>query len=506
MWCPNKRATPTCVRCGGNPGILQEGSRGRSLECRPSTSHVDSLPLPSPDRLRAAGHCPRAGTEAQRGRTPRTLPRPGAGRRAEVTRAPKEMANRKCPYCNSPSPNPPGQPRSGAPAPGAARAGRGSHPTSGPRARSSRESRAALPGHYFSGPSHPAWAGPGLHAARVPLRWEPEQRRGAGSRGSKSNSPVIGFRRARPAVLCPLWLRLRDAASGRSLPQDKLLTPHGVVLASVPHPREPTLRLSRAPGTPPRRAPILHGTKMSRRATGQPPPRPTPSAGRTRCLRAARSRDSPSARPPRRGGEGRAGPGRARHNMAEHRSCSRGSQQPPPGHPAVSRQRQLRWRPPQHHIPLPPARFLPSSPPRCHGNAAPRRLALPLLPSRLPRPAPATLPPPTRAAAAPPSCPEGGWGKVASGRAGRARKARRGTPKDRAGRAGGKMKRPRLSPEGPMGGRQRRGVAAEWTSWRGTRECPPATRVLGLSRRSQQPRALKVWGLGSFIENSATFL
>lgn len=107
MWCPNKRATPTCVRCGGNPGILQEGSRGRSLECRPSTSHVDSLPLPSPDRLRAAGHCPRAGTEAQRGRTPRTLPRPGAGRRAEVTRAPKEMANRKCPYCNSPSPNPP---------------------------------------------------------------------------------------------------------------------------------------------------------------------------------------------------------------------------------------------------------------------------------------------------------------------------------------------------------------------------------------------------------------
>lgn len=51
---------------------------------------------------------------------------------------------------------------------------------------------------------------------------------------------------------------------------------------------------------------------------------------------------------------------------------------------ATSRQRQLRWRPRQHHIPL----LLASSltlrpPPRCHGNAAPRRLAppLPLVPA-----------------------------------------------------------------------------------------------------------------------------
>lgn len=66
------------------------------------------------------------------------------------------------------------------------------------------------------------------------------------------------------------------------------------------------------------------------------------------------------------------------------------------------------------------------------------------------------------------------------------------------------MKRRRLSPEGPMGGRQRRGASAEWTSWRGTRECPPATGVLGLLRRSEQPWALKVWGYGKlYCEQSS---
>lgn len=58
---------------------------------------------------------------------------------------------------NSPSPNPPGQLPPGAPARGAARSRAGvGHPTSGPRARSSRGSRAAPPGHSSAGPSHPA--------------------------------------------------------------------------------------------------------------------------------------------------------------------------------------------------------------------------------------------------------------------------------------------------------------------------------------------------------------
>lgn len=74
---------------------------------------------------------------------------------------------------NSPSPNPPtppGQQRSrGAPARGAASAGRGRHPTSGPRARSSRWSRAAPPGRYFSGPSHPAWTGTPRRACPAPM-------------------------------------------------------------------------------------------------------------------------------------------------------------------------------------------------------------------------------------------------------------------------------------------------------------------------------------------------
>lgn len=128
---------------------------------------------------------------------------------------------------------------------------------------------------------------------------------------------------------------------------------------------------------------------MSRRVTGQPPPRPH-AQGRPYALPPRRAtprgptRGLTVTRPPRTGGEGRAGPDTIWQSTA---AAPVAPKQPPPGHPAASRQWQLRWRPPQHHIPLPPARFLPSSPPRCHDNAAPRRLAPPLLPSRLPQPA-----------------------------------------------------------------------------------------------------------------------
>lgn len=95
---------------------------------------------------------------------------------------------------------------------------------------------------------------------------------------------------------------------------------------------------------------IPHRTKMSGHVTGQPPPRPTPAAGRTRCLRARElcrglgrgarppggagpgrrhsARDSPSARPPQRGGEGRAGEDTIWQSTA---AAPGGFQQPPPG-------------------------------------------------------------------------------------------------------------------------------------------------------------------------------
>lgn len=97
---PSEIATPTRVRCGGNPGILQGGSRGRSLECRPSTSHVDSLPLPPRPgfgrQLVHAGWHPTS-------RPPSTA-HPSRSRRwpeCISNLGPEEKANRKCPYCNA---------------------------------------------------------------------------------------------------------------------------------------------------------------------------------------------------------------------------------------------------------------------------------------------------------------------------------------------------------------------------------------------------------------------
>lgn len=184
---PNEIATPTRVRCGGDPGILQEGSRGRSLGCRPSASHVDSLPLPPPGRTSSRRPLHAGRTGAQGRRPPPTLPRPGAGRRAEVASAPKEMANRKCPYCNAETVQVP-TPRASR-APGRRpeepreRAGVASpHPGPAPQVHAGRAWR--LLGTTYRGPAGPARAGSGLHAARVPLRWEPERRRGAGSPGS----------------------------------------------------------------------------------------------------------------------------------------------------------------------------------------------------------------------------------------------------------------------------------------------------------------------------------
>ncbi|KAG3267344.1 formin-like protein 5 [Ictidomys tridecemlineatus] len=143
---------------------------------------------------------------------------------------------------------------------------------------------------------------------------------------------------------------------------------------------------------------------MSGRVTGQPPPRPTPGAGRTRCLSAREprrsARDSPSALPPQRGSEGWAGKDTIWQSTA---AAPCGFQQPPPGRRGNKQAAAAAVAAAAAPHP-PPARFLPLlPPPHCHGNAAPRQLAPPLFPSPPPatpteraRPFPLRpLPPPT---------------------------------------------------------------------------------------------------------------
>ncbi|KAK1333089.1 hypothetical protein QTO34_006623 [Cnephaeus nilssonii] len=192
--------------------------------------------------------------------------------------------------------------------------------------------------------------------------------------------------------------------------QEKLRTPHGAALPSVRRPRGAHTHPSSALGRSPSRSPILR-TKMSGRVTGQPPPGPTPGAGRTRCWcpgaaprpgrggerwtpggagrRGRRStRDSPSARPPRRGGKGREG----EDTIWQSTAAAPGSfQQPPPGRRRHEQAAAAAAAVPAAAVPHPPpplplaSSLSPRPSPRCHGNVAPRRLAPPLPPFPPPR-------------------------------------------------------------------------------------------------------------------------
>lgn len=149
-----KLLPPTRVRCGGgNPGFLPEGSRGRSLQCK--TEHR-ARGLPAPNLPGSASGCRALHAGRHPSSRPRTTahpPGPSAGPEGRSNLGPEgdgeqevHMLQRR----NSPSPTPT------PPHPPPARAsqawgrlrprerGWGRHPTSGPRARSLRESSWAL--------------------------------------------------------------------------------------------------------------------------------------------------------------------------------------------------------------------------------------------------------------------------------------------------------------------------------------------------------------------------
>lgn len=252
-----------------------------------------------------------------------------------------------------------------------------------------------LPGRYSAGLSRsPPGAGRGLRAPHVWLQDEPGEgalQRLRGGSGQPlpctADSPQSNPKRPRghlqpfprDGTLRHSFLRATPAP-GRPIPFRKnselLPGPHS---RQFDAPGEPTHHPSGALGRSPSRSQILR-TKMSGRVTGQPPPGPTPGAGRTRCL-------CPGAAPRPRAGSadagrrrterapfhlgltvssaaaaGRRGTGRGRHNMAEHRSCSRqfpaaasGKTRPRAGSSSCGAGR--------GSTTSPPSRWLPPSPP-----------------------------------------------------------------------------------------------------------------------------------------------
>lgn len=413
---------------------------------------MDYLP-PAPTRRGAAGRRPLHSGRLPSSRPSTTADPPGGAddpRAGAEAASAREKANRKCPYCNAPAAaRVPSQPVAGSPrgAPGRG-AGPGSatttpHPGPAPEVHAGRARR--LRGTTSPGPAIPP-SRPGPERTGTPRRARPARigTRAATWRGLPGRLEQLSGRRfqASSARPCPPWLGPRDAPSGRSLPREKLLTPHGgrARLSSTPPGNPRSARAARREHPRAGRQSVLHGTKkkkkMSRRVTGQPPPRPTPcAAGRTRCLPPRPRRSAPGThrqlQPPRRGGEGRARAGP--HTIWQSTAAA----------PAARRSRLRDTQPRAGSGSCGGGRRSTTSPSRSPASS--------LLPAPLPwqrgakalGPAP-SFRPASRGSPRPPSCllagrrppppgyPEGGWGKVASGRAGRARKAGWGTPRARS--------------------------------------------------------------------------
>lgn len=226
--------------------------------------------------------------------------------------------------------------------------------------------------------------------------------------------------------------------------QEKLRTPRGrAPFSSTPPGSQHTTRAARwgdprvgASSSQDKNVPARHGTTASGpHARRQPHALPStpgsvaagrdeaPTAGSAGCGGRGSAQDSPSARPPQQGGEDGLGEDTIwqRLQLLPAASSSRLWEEA-----ATSRQRQLRWRPRQHHIPLLLASSLTLRPPpplpwqRGAKEISPAPPSRPCLPRPLGRgagPAPSRpLPPPTEGPGrGPGGCPERPVGKEGGG-------------------------------------------------------------------------------------------
>ncbi|MEJ1269892.1 hypothetical protein NN561_000710 [Cricetulus griseus] len=242
---------------------------------------MDYLP-PAPTRRGAAGRRPLHSGRLPSSRPSTTADPPGGAddpRAGAEAASAREKANRKCPYCNAPAAaRVPSQPVAGSPrgAPGRG-AGPGSatttpHPGPAPEVHAGRARR--LRGTTSPGPAIPP-SRPGPERTGTPRRARPARigTRAATWRGLPGRLEQLSGRRfqASSARPCPPWLGPRDAPSGRSLPREKLLTPHGgrARLSSTPPGNPRSARAARREHPRAGRQAAAAPSGLSRRRVGE---------------------------------------------------------------------------------------------------------------------------------------------------------------------------------------------------------------------------------------------